>query len=45
MELRASSSRVAVTVMPSDGSVSGGCGSVCAAAGAPAATRPETNAR
>jgi hypothetical protein len=28
MELRASSSRVAVTVMPSDGSVSGDCGCV-----------------
>src|SRR5882757_9910386 len=49
MELRASSSRVAVTVMPSAGSANGGsgcgCGGVCAAAGATAATRPETNAR
>ena len=45
MELRASSSRVAVTVMPSDGSITGGGGGVCAAAGATAAIRLETNAR
>src|SRR5260370_19298393 len=45
MELRASSSRVAVTVMPSHGSMTGGGGGVCAAAGATATTRPETNAR